>query len=523
MSQYSDSPSKSLDHSIFNDDYFKGHASGGGGMPHNTSGNSSAQNSSPSSTTSNSTPQEEEEEKKSNTQNQELIEEQEEPQEPLVKLSNIQFLTPESVIIDEKTEVQVDVTFLTEAKPREIVFKINALFDGKIESGQQVSGTIRNSIARATMPVHLHHGYYFKENKALDEKVTYTVAAVCPRDNTEIESETLELPTMSQCLSLVEVNSAVFNQDGILPRLDENNHIIKALCASFRYMKEWPDKEITIYGHADTTGSADSDFEVSLDRAQAVKALLAGDSALWKSVAKKIGTVLDYQRYLKSLALAYGWDTDPGSVDGTHSEQTAGALQQFQAEYNQKYEKSIEIDGLIGPDTWEAFFEIVRDKALVGADVASKSLNPIFNKEHDGLFPCGSLCPKSSTSFDGLHSETDCRVEIQFHDRPTPPQLPKASAQMETSEITPYDALITTMEIIPLDSAILEDWAIEELNDDDDEADYEAVETEETTHWIAEVDDDDDDDSEIEHKAPVSEQQEKWHAVADDDDDDEEI
>ncbi|MGL1900746.1 MAG: OmpA family protein [Fibrobacterales bacterium] len=523
MSQYSDSPSKSLDHSIFSDDYFKGRASGGGVMTHTTSATSSTYDNSPSSTATKPRPQEEEEEKKSTTQNQELVEEQEEPQEPLVKLSNIQFLTPDSVIIDEKTEVQVDVTFLTEVKPREVVFQINALFDGKIESSQQVTGAIRNSVARATVPVHLHHGYYFKENKALDEKIAYTVAAVCPRDNTEIESETLKLPRKSQCLSLVEVNSAVFNQNGILPSLDENNYIIKALCASYRYMKEWPDKEITIYGHADTTGSADSDFEVSLDRAQAVKALLAGDSALWKSIAKKSGTVFDYQRYLKFLSLVYGWNTDPGTVDGKTTEQTASALQQFQDEYNQKYNKSIDVDGFIGPDTWGAFLDIIRDKALTGADASAQSLKPLFYKEHNGLFPCGSLYPISNTSIDGFHSDSDSRVEIQFHDRPNPPKLPKASAQMETSEISPYDALITTMEIIPLDSAILEDWTIEELNDDDDEADYEAIEAEETTHWIAEVDHDDDDDSEIEHKTPVSEQQEKWHAIADDDDDDEEI
>ncbi len=518
---YSDSKSGALDHSIFNDsDSMQGRHSarsgGGGGIAAAPSSNAGSGNSSTQGNRSESTEDGETDEEATRP----VEEEPEEVEEQLVKLTNALFLTPDTAKIDSKTEVQVDVEYLTDREPKEISFQVHATYKDEVETGPFVTASIKNGVSKASVTLVQHMGYYNAPNKTATDKIKYTFKALCDQDDTELESDELVLPDKVKASSLIEIQGGVFNTNGVIPCLDVDGALLSALCKTYRYFGEWPDKEMVIFSHTDVTNESQHNFDVSEKRAQAVKALLTNDESLWKNIASADGTDLDCQSILKTLVKEHGWSIDSEVEDGAPSDSASFSLVSFKEKYNQKFEKNIAVDDSLQGETWPALLDVVYALALQGADVSQSDVHLQFFSENNGLFPCGELCPKESIGLDGLKSTSDRRVEIHFHDTPNAPQLPKPAIDMETKDISSYDQSITEIEILTLERAILSNWDIEVHDDDDDEAEYEVEVKENTAAWDIQTDDADDDDDEAEYKVEEKEAVAAWDIQADDDDDD---
>ncbi|MGL1903974.1 MAG: OmpA family protein [Fibrobacterales bacterium] len=420
---FSDSKNR-LDHSklddTFNNDHRYSQKSGGGGYF----------SSSTSATVQEEEPIEEETDQEP--------EEEEAVQEQLVSFTNPVFSDSEAARIDEESEVSVEVNYLTDRTPG-IVLTMVARYNDEEERGSPISVTPENGIATACIPLAQHQGFYFTENKTAADKVSYTFIATCDDDGTEIASEAIELPNATLLIEIVEVLDSVFNLNSAVPCLDTTGSVVSALSAAFKHMSEFPDKEIVCFGHTDTSGEPDHNLALSEKRAQAVKALISNDQDIWTSAIEGHSTVTDYQTILQSLAASYGWNCDPGTVDGADGENTQAGVKSFQEEYNTHYSGSLTEDGLIGPATWGAFAHTLYELALVASEADPTRITPRFFADNEGIMACGESCPIDQIGLDGFESESNRRVEIHFHDRPNPPTIPAAAPQIDIEAFDSYN------------------------------------------------------------------------------------
>lgn len=451
MSLYSGSDNP-LDHSIFkNQDkafeqsdrlqkHFSSQQSGGGG------GIASQSSASASSNSDNET---EEESTESEAQLQE--EEAEEPQEQLVSLSNARFITPDDAVIDGETDIEVTVEYLTDRTPQTIVFESSATYNGEVEAGAPVSGTIQDGIATVTVNLAMHQGFYNTEDKAEDDKVEYRFIAKCEDDETELAGDVVELPELPLTIDIIEAADKLFNTNSAIPCLDSDGLLVASIQKSLEHSNEWPDKEIVVYGHTDTSGDNSVNFPLSEKRAKALKALLSNDADLWNEAITGNSFVLDYQMILNCLTDSHGWNCFAGVADGVDGSNTQAGLKNFQGQYNENYAQSIGVDGIIGPQSWGAIMDTIFKVATTDYEYADAHL--MFGHGEMGLYACGESFPIDAALKDEYTSSSNRRCEIGFHDRPNPPALidhADPSTDVTLEECPVYDMSFCELHVIPL-------------------------------------------------------------------------
>jgi type VI protein secretion system component Hcp/peptidoglycan hydrolase-like protein with peptidoglycan-binding domain len=244
----------------------------------------------------------------------------------------------------------------------------------------------------------------------------------------------------------VEVADVHFNTGSPLPCLDDKGSLIAALVESLKFAKDNPDKEVVLFGHTDSTGDAADNFDLSGWRAEAVKTLLANDKQRWIDLADGQATITDEQTFLGSLTKRYGWQCDPGPVDGKDGPKTKAGREAFQRHYNETFGGSLTIDGTFGEQSWGAMFEVVR--ALLTNEyktaTEAETLPALtFANESKGVYPCGESLPIDEKDRDNYRSADNRRVEICFFDKGKCPKLPKHPKKAEPvtkSECPVYDS-----------------------------------------------------------------------------------
>ncbi|MGL1902650.1 MAG: hypothetical protein OCC49_10970 [Fibrobacterales bacterium] len=440
-----------LDHSIFNkfdDAAFsrpKSGGGGGGGLGPNTNAGGGSSRAPQCNSGSGDT-----EEENTTSEQAPIQEEEEEAQGQLVDLSNLDFIDPENATIDGNIEVSVEVEYLTERTPLEITFTPEATFEGSSEAGVPVTSTVSDRVAQATVKLALHHGYYEKKEKSADDTVEYSVKAICSADDTEVVAvSTIKLPGKPLSIDCIEVIDQVFNLNSAIPVVDDKGTLVSILSTCFKHLDEWPDKELMILGHTDTSGEPQPNFDLSEKRAQSIKALLSNDAELWKGMAKAQSDVVDYQQIVKGLDILKGWGCDPGTVDGVDGSATQKGLKAFQSAYNENFDGSLAVDGNIGPNSWAALLDVIYQTALEQSEIKPSRIKPRFHAEY-GVYPCGESFPVDQTGMDGLQSASNRRVEIHMSDRPNPPKLPEPIPEMAVADIVLYDSAVTAMNIIAI-------------------------------------------------------------------------
>ncbi|MGL1937239.1 MAG: peptidoglycan-binding protein [Fibrobacterales bacterium] len=441
-----------LDHSIFNDDKnfaspanerFASKPSGGGGY---FSGSSSSSSGAASSTQAEDT----EEESTDSTPPQE---EEEAPTGQLVRLNTAQFITPENAKIDEDIEVEATFEYLTERTPP-LTFCLMATYNGVEEVGPIISAEISEGTATATLNLKQHMDFYFTEERTEEDKIEYSFSIKCDEDGTLLQGDVIELPELPLNIDIVEIADSLFNSNSAVPCLDPEGLLIASIQATLKHAQEWPDKELVIYGHTDTSGENDINFPLSEKRAQAFKALLMNDDSCWNSAIENNSSVLDYQSIINALN-AYGWSAHCGEADGIDGPNTESALKSFQTEYNENTGNSISTDGIIGPQTWDALRTSIHKTATHDFEHAEVPLT--FGAEGEGTYPCGESFPIEESLRDRYTSSTNRRCEIGFHERPNPPLLvihSDPSTLVTPVECPVYDSGLCTKTIIPLTGII---------------------------------------------------------------------
>ena len=217
------------------------------------------------------------------------------------------------------------------------------------------------------------------------------------------------------------------------------------LRACYAYAADNADERVVIAGHADASGnSAEYNFTLSQLRAEGVRCALTGDRAGWVKVADKKHKVEDYQQILLWASYTFGWNCDPGDVDDVAGERTEAAVRGFQKRYNLEFADQIAVDGVVGKQTWGAFFDLymrelaeLMDTDLDGLDAARSNIT--FVDQAHQTVGCGAshpidlvsdvAAPAAPATGDaplagGYRSAKNRRVEILFFEPGHEPEFP---------------------------------------------------------------------------------------------------
>ena len=380
----------------------------------------------------------------------------EEEQEQLVSISNAIFLEPDSAKINATTPIEATVNYLTERTPVSMQVRLKADFEGNEIFGSFVEAQVVDGKINTDLEVIQHMDFYHKENKTPEDKVTYSFAVKCEADGTEVESDSLELPRQVLAIDLIEVLDNSFHHNSAVPCLIEDGGLTASIATLFKHIEEWPDKEVLVYGHTDTSGEHDYNLGLSEHRAKAIKAIIHNDKDLWNDAIKDKYSVEDYQTILKSLYVLQGWPCDPGEVDGIDGSNTKEGLKGFQSKYNESYGGSLEVDGLIGPMTWGAICHTLYEISVSDSGFTPEDFSINFVADFEGVYPCGENFPLDQIGVDGLQSATNRRVEIQCSERPNPPHNAEPKPEMTMDDVVVYNPDICEITVIPFEVTLVD-------------------------------------------------------------------
>ncbi|HEV8605375.1 MAG TPA: OmpA family protein [Tepidisphaeraceae bacterium] len=187
-----------------------------------------------------------------------------------------------------------------------------------------------------------------------------------------------------------------------------------------------PTRKVLIAGHTDTSGSAEYNLPLSAQRAEMVLASLMGDRDRFVELALAKHKVEDHQLILKWIAADRGFACDPGKVDNADGPKTKAAVKEFQKQYNIAFKKAIAEDGIMGKETWGAFFDVYMDELRSVLDVDEAELaelrgNIKFVDDSKKSVGCGENFPIEKRGVDNFRSKENRRVETIFFE---PDQLP---------------------------------------------------------------------------------------------------
>jgi hypothetical protein len=214
------------------------------------------------------------------------------------------------------------------------------------------------------------------------------------------------------------------------PAPDSEDRItsLAAIAACYDHAKKNPARKILIPGHTDTTGTAAYNIGLSQMRSDITLAILMGDRDGFVAIAMKKSKTEDYQLILKWVNRWQSWDCDPGKVDNTYGPKTHNAVKSFQKNYNLEYKGSIKEDGVVGHDTWGAFFDLYMEALREVTETDEAGLGALranlkWVDDSKKTVGCGESWPIEASRQDNYRSRINRRVEILFFDPGQEPQL----------------------------------------------------------------------------------------------------
>ncbi len=229
-------------------------------------------------------------------------------------------------------------------------------------------------------------------------------------------------------------------RDGTQGEPDEDQLTgLTVLRACYLQAKNNPAQKMLVVGHTDTTGKPGYNLTLSQLRAESVTHALLGKRDDWARVADSKHKVEDYQLILTWITETFAWDCDPGGVDDENGPKTKAAVRAFQKQYNARFRGKLAVDGVVGPETWKAFFDVYMSKLKkmlrtddAGLDELRKELK--FVDDGRRFVGCGESHPIAGERRDSFRSATNRRVEILFFD---PGQEPKLDCQPNAKQCKP--------------------------------------------------------------------------------------
>lgn len=191
------------------------------------------------------------------------------------------------------------------------------------------------------------------------------------------------------------------------------------LAACFRQNQKKPEQQLLVVGHTDRSGGDAYNQRLSERRARNVWYALQGDRQGWVDVADAQHVVKDVQQILHWRAAAYDWNCDPGPIDGIEGPKTKQAVHNFQQRYNEEFGRSIAVDGIVGPQTWGAFFDVYMEELRRILGIDQKGLETKREALQFLSCPsigCGEDHPVTADRRENYRHPADRRVEVLFFD-----------------------------------------------------------------------------------------------------------
>lgn len=149
---------------------------------------------------------------------------------------------------------------------------------------------------------------------------------------------------------------------------------VDALATALIQARDHPDRRLLIAGHCDASGGPDVNQSLSEKRARSVKHLLMGERQAWVELVHAQSTPADSRQILAWLWLARGF---PCAPRGHEPADDRHALRAFQAAYNRHFHAAIAEDGVLGPESWGAIFDVYQEQLAQRLDTDSAGLSSL--------------------------------------------------------------------------------------------------------------------------------------------------
>jgi outer membrane protein OmpA-like peptidoglycan-associated protein len=360
---------------------------------------------------------------------------------------------------NEACKLQVEAQFLDPGTVRKkLTGDLFVTFNGEEEDLLYECKGDLNSEGVALIEVKLFFGKEYHAARAQDPSASCTYYlknisnSVCEKP---LDSVGLEMPSEKITADFVEVPDVHFNHESPLACLDKAGGLIESLATALKFAADNTGKEVVIFGHTDTSGDPAYNYDLSKWRAQAVKALLDNDKQTWGDLAAPQATVENIQTFLTALTKRYGWQCNPGPIDGKEGPKTNSGREAFQRQFNEKHGGCLTVDGIFGEQSWGAMFTVV-SKLLEQrfGQLANGSQMPklTYASKCNGIYPCGESFPIDQAEKDNYRSRQNRRVEIVFFDKGKCPELlepPKKTEPVKKKECPVYDTARVGKKVIP--------------------------------------------------------------------------
>jgi peptidoglycan hydrolase-like protein with peptidoglycan-binding domain len=364
------------------------------------------------------------------------------------------------------------VTLESPPTSRQVLFDLKAMWPQ--QNGEEhvflpsVTGNI--DVERGTVRVQTslwyHPNYSEEYNKPANEPRSnplYYFTVSHPQAQEDVTSTPVDLhPALHRSRVGLLSFSGYFHPNGVLPCLDEKGELFNALFTLFMRQQKHPEESIAAIGHADSTGEHSINYDISLQRAQALTAFLNEDYQQWVQIAQQKGTVRDYQQIFKSLCTCrahQGWSCDPGAVDGIDGPKTQTAVKQFQSDVRDIWQYSATVDGIVGPQTWRAIAICYCHELchmLTHADPnhtapEAKYMPQLAWLKFNAIQGYGESFPIEAVGQDHYDSKANRRVDILFapgdwaYLKP-PPNTQQAMSAQESIVYNPHKTLLQKLE-----------------------------------------------------------------------------
>ncbi len=232
---------------------------------------------------------------------------------------------------------------------------------------------------------------------------------------------------------------------------------VRALALGLKQFEFNPNKRLLIAGHADTSGQAKMNFELSALRAQNVQYLIDGDREKWAKVSESRHRIEDYQQIMLFVKqnTRWGWNCDPGAINNQWNNPTKEATKNFITSYNAWVlanqappgatvipDNTISIISNSGThrwtlDMWRAVFDIYNDEIAAALGVPRGQIGRyralvMYTDDLKQLVACGESFPLDNAGRDNYRSQLNRRVELLFFDKE---EIPVLNCPTRTSSI----------------------------------------------------------------------------------------
>ena len=237
-------------------------------------------------------------------------------------------------------------------------------------------------------------------------------------------------------LHLLEIEDKLFrtNSAVVLPEAEDpsddtvesrRSSAVGIIASCLRFCSEHPGYKILVAGHTDTAGNLTYNAELSCARAEAVLAVLTGDSKRFAEICiqRRFMTNDDYNQILAWASDTWGWDCHPGAINSAGNDLV---VNEFRKEYNAKgpgatWAKPIKEYGGAGTEeVWEAYFNCYEDFLAEELGVDRDGLQQIRSElvfAYDrGWVGCNEHHPRQAANLDDYPCGSNRRVEIMFFD-----------------------------------------------------------------------------------------------------------